>query len=1588
MLLESSTNDESPKLPGNRDANKLLILSLNEGRDNQTAAPGASASTNSHDGFAIGPAGEDMLLDGQQSGATDSPKDEDEDYEAYLLDHSDIEDVPIKPLLPSEGRWKKMANRAAFGQYLVDHEEEGDKISDEQDDDPKRLQSLTARKLSEESARIIDKARDYQQELFERAKEENIIAVLDTGSGKTLIACLLIKHILTQEVIDRKEGKPPRTVVFLVNSVHLVIQQGQVLSENLAQPPKVLHGSVKEDLWKKQTWNSVIEDYRAVVCTAEVLNQALFHNYISIDAISLLIFDECHHTKKGHPYARIMLDYYMRPSASQRRPKIFGMTASPMDTRGDMRKASGDLETLLHSRIATTTDMSVLEHAPRATNDLWIYDRPRHAFDTTLTLQVKNTCDVEELRQQLQFVRDATSTLGRWAADQVWSYVFSEKEAKLLVKRYEQSKAYQQIETSEERQQRIDSLNKMALIIQNLEISGKFAQKPDLNSGELSSKVVVLAQQLKQRYSENDALRTIVFVEQRLTAELLADCFGKLKFENLKPGVLLGANQSSRSYGLQGSLSNNQQTVMEHFRNGWINCVFATNVAEEGIDIPQCSLVVRFDLFKTPIQYMQSRGRARMKDSIYAMLVEKDNQDHIREINFAMESEEYVKRFCSSLPVDRMLDTTDARLRRIIEKHAGNDFFVTGSGTRCSLNESLVILARYASSLQYTGAITTAVHYELYCKDDKFRYSVKLPDGAESLGMDMIRGDWMPNKSLAKRSAAWYCCYQLRKRKLLDENLDSIHVRTQHKNNNAKWAVDNTKEKYETKIKPDFWRRGSPVVSKLYAAIIRLIPSRKMEHALRPFVLFSRDPLPGIPRFQLYLEDNIATEVVFERICSEILVTEKELDSLTTYTLRSVFEDVFYKTYAHDVNAMSYWLAPFNETKYQTAVSPKFEDLIDLSELRVAQHDRVCWKPGMSAGLWCQRFLVDKYTGAYSYISYDVVPGATVDSPVPESAMAVGKKSKGNVAQFTNTQFKASRKRTAMLLDRDQPILDCELFQARRDFLDTANAKEVAKNAVRCHAIPQPLEVGRLPPAMAFTFMAWPSILHRLESYLIALEAFAKLDLEVPAELALEAFTATGDNDDDGAQTHSSSLRGMGKNYERLEFIGDSLLKMTTTMTVFCIKHKAAESDLHCDRMQMLCNNNLFNVSKDESLKLYQYARTNGFNRTTWYPEGLIQTKGRGLKSGLEHPKIYQDLGKKTIADISEAIIGASYQASRHLPDRFDMGLKAITQLVRDDFHPVLRWSEIAPLYKPQSWQMQMNDPLANDLAAKVEAAVNIDYHFRQPRLVRSALTHASDMNSPVPDYQRLEFLGDAVLDMVSISWMFNKYADKNPQWLTEHKMAMVSNKFLAALAVTLGFDKLMMASNVALQGHVIDYAKRVREVWDHGKDNINRDFWTKIENEPKSLSDLVEAFIGALFVDSSFDYTLVERFFEKHILWFFEDLDLYAGYANRHPTTYLYQKLTGEFKCTNYDIESVERDGLMNVKVTAAVMIHQEVIETSTGDSTKYAKIRVSKKALQRLDGLTIEQFREKFHCDCKRKAELSAEIDRETTATAQNGA
>lgn len=72
----------------------------------------------------------------------------------------------------------------------------------------------------ETAVRIIN-PRDYQIELYERAKKEDVIAVLDTGSGKTHIATLLLKHVLDEELRDRAAGKTHKVAFFLVSPLQL-----------------------------------------------------------------------------------------------------------------------------------------------------------------------------------------------------------------------------------------------------------------------------------------------------------------------------------------------------------------------------------------------------------------------------------------------------------------------------------------------------------------------------------------------------------------------------------------------------------------------------------------------------------------------------------------------------------------------------------------------------------------------------------------------------------------------------------------------------------------------------------------------------------------------------------------------------------------------------------------------------------------------------------------------------------------------------------------------------------------------------------------------------------------------------------------------------------------------------------------------------------------------------------------------------------------------------------------------------------------------------------------------------------------------
>jgi endoribonuclease Dicer len=77
-----------------------------------------------------------------------------------------------------------------------------------------------------------------------------------------------------------------------------------------------------------------------------------------------------------------------------------------------------------------------------------------------------------------------------------------------------------------------------------------------------------------------------------------------------------------------GALQEQQQTLML-FKTGQLNCLVCTSVAEEGLDLTACRLVVRFNPPARALEFIQSRGRARAANSHMILMLEEGNQDHL-----------------------------------------------------------------------------------------------------------------------------------------------------------------------------------------------------------------------------------------------------------------------------------------------------------------------------------------------------------------------------------------------------------------------------------------------------------------------------------------------------------------------------------------------------------------------------------------------------------------------------------------------------------------------------------------------------------------------------------------------------------------------------------------------------------------------------------------------------------------------------------------------------------------------------------------------------------------------------------------------
>jgi ribonuclease-3 len=146
-----------------------------------------------------------------------------------------------------------------------------------------------------------------------------------------------------------------------------------------------------------------------------------------------------------------------------------------------------------------------------------------------------------------------------------------------------------------------------------------------------------------------------------------------------------------------------------------------------------------------------------------------------------------------------------------------------------------------------------------------------------------------------------------------------------------------------------------------------------------------------------------------------------------------------------------------------------------------------------------------------------------------------------------------------------------------------------------------------------------------------------------------------------------------------------------------------------------------------------------------------------------------------------------------------------------------------------------------SDLWSEVEA--RLGYEFRERALLEAALTHRSHANEAGQgqDYERLEFLGDAVLGLIAAAWLFRALPDLQEGELSSRKAAAVSARSLARYAEAIGLGSwLRLSSNEDRAG---------------GRRKISL------------LADPLEAVFGAIFLDGGFlaARAVIERYLESN---------------------------------------------------------------------------------------------------------------------------
>ncbi|GAB1603708.1 dicer-like protein 1 [Argonauta hians] len=493
--------------------------------------------------------------------------------------------------------------------------------------------------------------RGYQVELFEKSHCSNSIIFLPTGTGKTLISIMVISHML--------KLNPRRSVLFIVDKVLLALQQSYYIKKELNTQkylrfdPLNIENVIERDLKVICVYGGcavprerVLSKHDIIVSTAVYCDHQLKNNVLRWKDFSLVVIDEVHHADKEHPFRKVLREEHLNLDGI--RPQLLGLTASPagkdtIERTVDMLKALENnldnskihivKEELKELKKYKSSAILKIETVPFSHSDLEKMNNFKEYLLGCLQVLV-NYSDLH--RSEL---KDNYSLIDGNCLNEIENrlkYVnVTGEEGELLLNH---TKSIVSII--------IDALaGSICCVVEKLKIlsndseptsfyiASRLGLRCDLitsivnkiisDSGSyISDQLTYLIRNIEDHLScNNDDLSGIILimVKRRSAAIELCKLMKAVPFiknKNLSVISVVGHGDGGE-YGMSVNL---QRKIFQEIKEGQHQIIISTSVAEEGIDLPKCSLVITMNPPTSVITLVQMRGRVRKNNSTFLVV--------------------------------------------------------------------------------------------------------------------------------------------------------------------------------------------------------------------------------------------------------------------------------------------------------------------------------------------------------------------------------------------------------------------------------------------------------------------------------------------------------------------------------------------------------------------------------------------------------------------------------------------------------------------------------------------------------------------------------------------------------------------------------------------------------------------------------------------------------------------------------------------------------------------------------------------------------------------------------------------------------